>query len=289
MPRQRNDTQPAGSWNKVRSPQNDASGNSWGDGATPCSTTHSAPKSEQTRSRHRDTAELNLGSLSDPGDISPTGSEPAWLTDPSPPFVKLPPRDKSIDAAVCEEFEEVTSSQPDDLEEKHPASDSSPRATCEGDAMGSFYPDESWTASSHPQDLSQIDWTSRPATSGLVAGGRSSEGTTTFHQQPVEATWTFSPSMEMDSATPATCRFYAQGLCRKGDSCPFYHLGRTNERPPDLYPHAQSGASSVKPCRYFRLGSCRHGDHCTYSHMLEDQVWCDDGQQVSHSRQRGLG
>ena len=48
-------------------------------------------------------------------------------------------------------------------------------------------------------------------------------------------------------------RFFANGMCRQGESCPYSHdLSLSNK--------------GTLPCKYFATGTCAYGDKCRFSH-----------------------
>ncbi|CEP61946.1 Lee1p LALA0_S04e04236g [Lachancea lanzarotensis] len=53
------------------------------------------------------------------------------------------------------------------------------------------------------------------------------------------------------------CRFFRQGACQAGDSCPFSHSLNPN-------------AADATPCKYFERGHCRFGSKCANAHILSD-------------------
>ncbi|TMW68266.1 hypothetical protein Poli38472_005734 [Pythium oligandrum] len=57
------------------------------------------------------------------------------------------------------------------------------------------------------------------------------------------------------SAPP--CSFYAQGKCRNGHACKFYHAER------------EELAVSPLPCKFFLQNACKAGRECKFSHVLE--------------------
>ncbi|VEU19906.1 DEKNAAC100243 [Brettanomyces naardenensis] len=52
------------------------------------------------------------------------------------------------------------------------------------------------------------------------------------------------------------CKFFRQGACQAGDSCPFSH--------------ATDAASEFQPCKYFLKGNCKFGMKCALAHILPD-------------------
>ena len=88
--------------------------------------------------------------------------------------------------------------------------------------------------------------------------------------------------MAPTKATP--CRFFAQGLCRNGDSCYFIH--EPNVSPQSHFEHAVSAFPAVERpyinlavanhlngraksntiCRFFMQGSCNKSDKCLFIH-----------------------
>ncbi|ONH73140.1 Zinc finger protein LEE1, partial [Pichia kudriavzevii] len=52
------------------------------------------------------------------------------------------------------------------------------------------------------------------------------------------------------------CKFFRQGACQAGNSCPFSH--------------ATDSSSSLQPCKYFLKGNCKFGVKCALAHVLPD-------------------
>ncbi|CCH40720.1 hypothetical protein BN7_254 [Wickerhamomyces ciferrii] len=52
------------------------------------------------------------------------------------------------------------------------------------------------------------------------------------------------------------CKFYRQGACQAGDSCPFSHTQDSN--------------LDTAPCKYFSKGNCKFGLKCALAHILPD-------------------
>lgn len=52
------------------------------------------------------------------------------------------------------------------------------------------------------------------------------------------------------------CKFFKQGACQAGNSCPFSH--DTNL------------SSDLQPCKYFQKGNCKFGNKCALAHILSD-------------------
>ncbi|QLL34757.1 hypothetical protein HG536_0H01320 [Torulaspora globosa] len=51
------------------------------------------------------------------------------------------------------------------------------------------------------------------------------------------------------------CKFFRQGTCQAGDSCPFSHS-------------LDASAADQTPCEYFRRGNCKFGSRCANAHVL---------------------
>jgi hypothetical protein len=80
------------------------------------------------------------------------------------------------------------------------------------------------------------------------------------------------------------CKFFAQGLCRNGDSCNFIHERSTSTQNhfgpvvsafpaierlninPAAATHLNGGTKSTRICTFFLQGSCNKGDRCSYVH-----------------------
>ncbi|KAK5779730.1 Lee1p PWA37_000938 [Arxiozyma heterogenica] len=54
------------------------------------------------------------------------------------------------------------------------------------------------------------------------------------------------------------CKFFKQGKCTAGSSCPFSHSLDFNE-------------ANKKPCKYFKFGNCKFGNKCANSHILSNK------------------
>lgn len=52
------------------------------------------------------------------------------------------------------------------------------------------------------------------------------------------------------------CKFFRQGACQAGDSCPFSH--------------ATDATATSQPCKYFQKGNCKFGMKCALAHITPD-------------------
>ncbi|KAH3688919.1 hypothetical protein WICPIJ_000092 [Wickerhamomyces pijperi] len=52
------------------------------------------------------------------------------------------------------------------------------------------------------------------------------------------------------------CKFFKQGTCQAGSSCPFSH--------------AIDATTDTTPCKYFQKGNCKFGNKCALAHLLPD-------------------
>lgn len=59
------------------------------------------------------------------------------------------------------------------------------------------------------------------------------------------------------------CKFFRQGTCQAGDSCPFSHS-------------LDASAADQTPCEYFRRGNCKFGSRCANAHVLPEQAVIDE-------------
>eukprot|EP00434_Breviolum_minutum_P042750 symbB.v1.2.038065.t1/scaffold5805.1/size23493/2 len=59
------------------------------------------------------------------------------------------------------------------------------------------------------------------------------------------------------------CRYWQNGFCSKGESCPFSHEGEQKEPP-----QAQNFKTIL--CKYFAQGNCTRGDSCNFAHGNEE-------------------
>eukprot|EP00056_Hartaetosiga_gracilis_P010077 m.148013 g.148013 ORF g.148013 m.148013 type:complete len:492 (-) comp13247_c3_seq3:1073-2548(-) len=57
------------------------------------------------------------------------------------------------------------------------------------------------------------------------------------------------------STKKVLCKYYQQGACQKGSSCPFSH-DRNSARPDNV-------------CKFYLQGSCSYGDRCRYDHVKQ--------------------
>lgn len=65
------------------------------------------------------------------------------------------------------------------------------------------------------------------------------------------------------------CRFYAQGSCLKGATCPFSHDAVDNTAVPVRLVStvvSQPEPGPTQQCRFFAAGSCVRGDSCHFAH-----------------------
>lgn len=59
------------------------------------------------------------------------------------------------------------------------------------------------------------------------------------------------------------CKYWMEGTCAKGASCPFSHAITPNRTPEQV-----REANSAVPCKYFLAGACAKGSECLFSHDL---------------------
>lgn len=69
----------------------------------------------------------------------------------------------------------------------------------------------------------------------------------------IKATWTAAATVGPQKKAKQACRFYARGLCNKGDRCEFSHLNKKKQAPRPV-------------CRDWKEGKCRRGKDCRFSH-----------------------
>lgn len=74
----------------------------------------------------------------------------------------------------------------------------------------------------------------------------------------VETTGTGNLSTANKNLSHVPCKFFKQGICQAGKSCPFSH---------DL--DGSTGADKL-PCKYFQKGNCKFGLKCALAHFLPD-------------------
>lgn len=71
------------------------------------------------------------------------------------------------------------------------------------------------------------------------------------------------------------CKFFKQGACQAGKSCPFSHVvGDTSDQ---------------APCKYFQKGNCKFGAKCALAHILPDGrrvATAQNSQQNGHRKRR---
>ncbi|SCV03336.1 LAMI_0H07338g1_1 [Lachancea mirantina] len=65
------------------------------------------------------------------------------------------------------------------------------------------------------------------------------------------------------------CKFFRQGTCQAGDSCPFSHSLNVS-------------TADQTPCKYFRRGNCRFGSKCANAHILPDGTRVNPPKQMYH-------
>mmetsp|Transcript_13641 Transcript_13641/g.17967 ORF Transcript_13641/g.17967 Transcript_13641/m.17967 type:complete len:360 (-) Transcript_13641:366-1445(-) len=86
----------------------------------------------------------------------------------------------------------------------------------------------------------------------------------------------------VDPRKSFVCKFFMNGFCRSGQSCPFHHpqkkILHQDELPaPVLLKTAIAPNSSIPnpsrpPCHFFQLGRCLKGSSCSFSHHTADSV-----------------
>lgn len=69
------------------------------------------------------------------------------------------------------------------------------------------------------------------------------------------------------------CKFFRQGSCQAGSSCPFSHS-------------LNSTTADQTPCEYFKRGNCKFGLKCANAHILPDGVRLNPPRQQTRSRQQ---
>lgn len=68
------------------------------------------------------------------------------------------------------------------------------------------------------------------------------------------------------------CKFFKQGICQAGKSCPFSH-------------DFEGSASADKlPCKYFQKGNCKFGLKCALAHYLPDGTRVNNKSSLSYRR-----
>lgn len=73
------------------------------------------------------------------------------------------------------------------------------------------------------------------------------------------------------------CKFYRQGICQAGNSCPFSHnLDGTL-------------AADKLPCKYFQKGNCKFGLKCALAHFLPDGTKVNSKSLLSYRRNNDRG
>ena len=69
-------------------------------------------------------------------------------------------------------------------------------------------------------------------------------------------------SASITSATKKTiCKFWMEGLCKKGDDCLFSHDGKPHK--------TRNEVMKEEICKFYMMGSCMKGEECPYSHDLQ--------------------
>lgn len=77
-----------------------------------------------------------------------------------------------------------------------------------------------------------------------------------------------------------TCRYFASGYCRSGDTCPYKHditQHGTMSNLAILYADPTLVHQSKPVCRFYAASLCRNGDSCTFEDYADGQISSDTG------------
>lgn len=78
------------------------------------------------------------------------------------------------------------------------------------------------------------------------------------HQRAIDEHLTITRSQPRRHYAHVPCKFFLQGACQAGDSCPFSHS-------------LDVRTADSKPCEYFLRGHCKFGSRCANAHVLPDK------------------
>lgn len=72
------------------------------------------------------------------------------------------------------------------------------------------------------------------------------------------------------NSSNTVCKFFLQGRCNKGSSCPFRHQQSSNNSLSGRAPKAPPRPQPSAVCKFFLNGNCTRGSSCTFRHELND-------------------
>lgn len=105
-------------------------------------------------------------------------------------------------------------------------------------------------------------------TAAKHSASNSSSSNSGGHQTPSLSSSKLSSGLQKQKKSPSgssakasnlshvPCKFFKQGSCQAGDSCPFSH--------------AINASTADAPCKYFQKGNCKFGNKCALAHILPD-------------------
>jgi Zinc finger C-x8-C-x5-C-x3-H type (and similar)/RNA-binding, Nab2-type zinc finger len=86
-----------------------------------------------------------------------------------------------------------------------------------------------------------------------------------------------STAATLSSASGTICQYFIRGVCKRGFSCSFSHVGRVSSpaeaiNPPELHRNEIIDNTELPICRFFSRGSCTRGDSCRFLHELQPAI-----------------
>ncbi|AAS51982.1 ADR062Wp [Eremothecium gossypii ATCC 10895] len=113
----------------------------------------------------------------------------------------------------------------------------------------------------------------RAASDGEGEGGR--PGFTAQHQKAIiEHLLITKNSAPQKNYSHVPCKFFRQGACQAGSSCPFSHSLNVL-------------VADQTPCKYFEKGTCKFGAKCANAHILPDGTRVNPSKQALYAGGKG--
>ncbi|AGO11832.1 AaceriADR062Wp [[Ashbya] aceris (nom. inval.)] len=113
----------------------------------------------------------------------------------------------------------------------------------------------------------------RTASDGEGEGGR--PGFTAQHQKAIiEHLLITKNSAPQKNYSHVPCKFFRQGACQAGSSCPFSHSLNVL-------------VADQTPCKYFEKGTCKFGAKCANAHILPDGTRVNPSKQALYAGGKG--